>query len=204
MTNSVHIVKAMTRFVAGGLLLSAAFACSRAGQEQQAGAVPRQVAYPRLQLYDTLYVEAGLPAGFVVNAGAAVADVTPEDKKEADAPRWIDISYPVYGAVMHCSFIPVDDSSADAVAANRYERMMMNLGDNFAEQTEIESPGGYRTQVLITAGQTMTPVQFLSCGRDWVINGALMFDREIQSADSVMPVLEAVRQDMIYASRLLK
>ncbi len=204
MTEFRHIVKAMVRFVAGCALLSAAFACCRSGEVRQDGAVPRPPAYPRLQLYDTLYVDAGLPAGFVVNAGAAVADVTPEEKTGPEAPRWIDISYPVYGAVMHCSFIPVDDASAEAVAANRYERMMMNLGDNFAEQTEIESPGGYRTQVVITAGPTMTPVQFLSCGRDWVINGALTFDREIHSADSVMPVLEAVRHDMIYASRLLK
>lgn len=190
-------------FAAGCLLLPVVFACSRSGQEQD-GTVPRQVAYPRLKLYDTLYVDAGLPAGFVVNAGTSVKDVTPEEKKEPEAPRWIDISYPAYGAVMHCSFIPVDKSSVEAVAANRYERMMMNLGDNFAEQTEISSKGGYYTLILITSGQTMTPVQFLSSGHDWVINGALMFDGEIQSVDSVMPVLEAVRQDMIYASRLLE
>jgi len=190
-------------FVAGCLLLPAVFACGHTGQERDS-AVPRQVAYPRLKLYDTLYADAGLPAGFVVNAGASVADVTPEEKRDSGATRWIDISYPAYGAVMHCSFVPVDESSADEVIANRHERMMLNLGDNFAEQTEILSKGGYHTQILTTAGRTMTPVQFLSCGCGWVINGALMFDKEIQSVDSVMPALEAVRYDIIYASRLLK
>lgn len=84
--------------------------------------------------------------------------------------------------------------------------MMLNLGDNFAEQTDIISEGGYHTRILTTLGKTLTPMQFLSYGDSWIVNGALMFDYDIQhsSVDSIMPVIDAVYRDVVHASKLLK
>lgn len=187
------------------ILLSAVWAlifmsCGRTTQKD--GATPRQVAYPRMQIYDTVYVDLQLPAGFLVNRESELTDVTPVNREGLDT-KWIDIRYPAYDATLHCTFIPVDDKNRDGVVANRMERMMLNIGDNYAEQTEVRSQGGFISRILTATGCELTPVQFLSVGDRWVINGALRFGRESIEADSVLPVVEAVRMDVINAAKSL-
>ncbi len=55
----------------------------------------------------------------------------------------------------------------------------------------------------MTGAETPTPVQFLSIGRDWAVSGALRFSAERVATDSVMPILEAVRADLIHAAKNL-
>lgn len=156
-------------------------------------AIPRPKAYPRLTIYGPEYVNAGLPAGFRTNRAA---DVDTVDARG----QWYDVCYPAYGATMHLTFRPVDSSTRDAIVDNRLQRMALNIGDNFAEQTEVESHSGFTTIILTTTGPTLTPLQFLSVGGQWVINGALQFDASEVVADSVMPIIEAVKADVVHAA----
>lgn len=181
-----------------------AFGCT--GGKESGNVIARPTAYPRIEIYDSVYCANDLPAGFEVNSSAIVSDVTPADKNGPADPRWIDILYPRYGATLHCTFIPVDSTGnkRNELLANRNERMMLNLGDNFAEQTELRSADGGETLILTTMGKTLTPVQFLSTTPRWVISGGLQFhDPEIK-ADSVAPIINAVRSDLIHAGRNLK
>lgn len=166
------------------------------------GHIARQRAYPRVTLCDTIYTDRSLPAGFLVNAQAEIADVTPPG--QSTRVRWIDVNYPAYDATLHCTFTPVDgDEQRNAVVANRMERMMLNIGDNFAEQTELVSAGGFSSTILQTSTRVPTPVQFLSVGQSWVVSGALQFNADFVDTDSVMPILQAVVGDLIYASKNL-
>lgn len=177
------------------------FSCS--GHDSGPTAIPRRQAYPRIQLYDTIYTASGLPAEFETNRSATVIRNNP-GKSDA-GPVWIDISYPVYGATLSCTFTPVaDDKSRQAVIDNRLERMSLNLGDRYAEQTEMMSEGGYSTIILDAKGTTVTPLQFLSAGRQWVISGAMYFSRESINADSVRPAIDAVKNDIIHAAKRLR
>ena len=189
------------------LILTFLTACGGASSSSSAdgdrGFIARPRAYPRTILYDTAYVDADLPADFRINAGANVVDVTPQGDNVSTPARWIDIRYPAYGATIHCTFMPVTDVSRGEVTANRMERMMLNIGDRFADQTELDSKGGYHSTILMTGAETPTPVQFLSVGDRWVINGALRFKAETVATDSVMPILEAVRGDLIHAAKNL-
>lgn len=194
-------MKAIARIAAGILILTVASGCGGESKEAD-GVIARQRAYPRQELCDTVYKDCGLPAGFMVNAGAEAKDVTPSGKQSTPA-QWVDISYPTYRATIHCTFMPVDDATRDAATANRMERMMLNIGDNFADQTELDSPGGFHSMILLTGADTPTPVQFLSVGERWVISGALQFADENVRTDSVMPILEAVRADLVYAAKKL-
>lgn len=185
--------------VASGLLAGCA---DGSGQRD---IVARPKAYPRPTLYDTIYCDRGLPAGFAVNSSAEALDITPADRQSDSDPRWFDISYPAYGATLHCTFIPADSTPRrDQLLANRQERMLLNLGDNFAEQTELTSTFGGKTLILTTAGTTLTPLQFLSESQNWIISGGLQFHADSIDADSVMPMIEAVRTDIIHAARQLK
>lgn len=107
---------------------------------------------------------------------------------------------------MHCTFTPVDQKSRVTVRDNRTERMALNLGDNRAERTDLTSANGqYRTTILSTVSHTLTPVQFLSEGPDWIISGALSMDHATQSdPDSIRPIIHAVTADIIHAARHLK
>ncbi len=192
----------------GGLMILGALAlmtaCGNRSDSQTAeGYIARPRAYPRAQLYDTVYTDSGLPSGFLINVGAKAIDVTPPENTQRSTGQWIDIRYPAYGATLHCTFTPVTDTNRNDVASNRMERMMLNIGDNFADQTELSSAGGFHSTILMTGAETPTPVQFLSIGRDWVVSGALRFSAERVATDSVMPILEAVRADLIHAAKNL-
>lgn len=186
------------------VLLWGVAACGNAGDSHTATFVPRPTAFPRLLLYDTVYADAGLPAGFRINASAVVTDVTPADRAAASDSRWIDIIYPAYGAALHCTFMPVNETTRGGVMANRTERISLNLGDNIAEQIELTSHEGVESIIIVTKGTSLTPVQFLSEGRHWVINGALQFNDGHVNVDSVLPIIEAIRTDLIHAAGNLK
>ncbi len=179
--------------------LSVVSSCAH-GSGGDSVAVPRPVAYPRPVLYDAVYrSSSGLPCGFEVNASAEVCDdVANVSRPGADAV-WADIGYPAYGAVLRCTFTPVDDAGRRVVADNRVERMAMNLGDNAAAQTDVSSPAGYTGIILTSLGATITPLQFLSVGDRWVVSGALEMPAAVTSIDSVRPMIEAVKADMIHA-----
>lgn len=167
--------------------------------------IARPVAYPRPKLCDTTYAECNLPARFMVNAAATAIDKTPADRNNPTDPQWIDIVYPTYQAAIHCTFIPIDstDSRRNEIILNRNERMMLNLGDNFAEQTELTSANGAETLILTTTGASLTPIQFLSVTPRWIISGSLQFEAASVKPDSVMPIVDAVKTDIIHAARNL-
>lgn len=176
-------------------------ACS--DHDNGSAAIPRRQAYPRIRLYDTLYAASGLPAGFETNSSAAV--IHNQAGESGSKPVWIDITYPAYEATVSCTFTPVtDDKSRQAVIENRLERMSLNLGDRYAEQTEMMSEGGFSTIILDAKGSAVTPLQFLSAGQQWVISGAMYFNRENVNADSVRPAIDAVKNDIIHAAKRLR
>lgn len=166
------------------------------------------MAYPRPVIYDTVYAAApDMPVKFEVNARASLESPSVSGTAPAGT-HWLNIGYPDYGATLFCTFTPVSsDADRSKVVGNRMERMMMNLGDNYATQTEVASPDGYSSVIISSLGQTLTPVQFVSQGRRWVISGALQFNTPADAPirpDSVKPYIDAVTADLIHAARILK
>lgn len=181
------------------------YSCGNQSEDTSA-AVPRQHSYPRPQLYDTVYTAAAeLPASFEVNAGATVEYPNGREAKDGE-PLWVDIRYPRYGATVNLTFTPVSSMEQLSKAlANRRERMALNLGANAAEQTDIQTATGYQSTILFSTGPSLTPLQFLSAGGGLVISGAL--NMPLTSAtpvDSVMPILDAVKADLIHSLQRLK
>ena len=175
------------------------FSCSHSNSDTTP--VPRPTAYPRIALYDSVYVAPdSLPCGFEVNASAMVRK---SSSKAASSPGsiWLAVEYPLYKAVLHCTFTPVDRVTVRRLLATRSERMALNLGNNRAEVSELASAdGNYYTVVVSTGGVTLTPLQFVTEGREWVVSGALRFDADDLTPDSIRPVVEAVKQDVLNAA----
>lgn len=177
-----------------------AFSVSECGNDGDAStAVPRRTAYPRIEVYDTVYAAVErLPIVFEVNAAATVSRGLRDGREDAN---WINVKYDRYGATLLCTYSPVTPATVADVMDNRIERMSLNAGDMTTDVTTISTLSGVDATVLMTPRAKVTPIQFMATdSATYVLTGALYFDRAAAvDADSVMPILEAVRGDVIHA-----
>ena len=204
MTHRIHCVQIVMAILTMTLLLAS---CGRKHpSETDVTEIPRPRAYPRIQLYDTVYTDRhGLEAGFIVNEAAEVnRKMIAGSGQQPHSSGWADVVYPAYSATLHCTFTPVDDSTRSQVVDNRTERMALNIGGNTAEQIGLSTTSGYDAIVLTTVGSAVTPLQFVAAGRKWVVSGALTFEAESIDADSILPIISAVRTDVIHAIKHLE
>lgn len=176
-----------------------------AGGSADRVAVPRPAAYPRPQLYDTLRraVPEAAPLLFYANAAATVSRPSGDN----GGSRWLNIAYPLYDAVVYCTFTPVTDADRSDVIDNRLERMGLNAGSLPTEVFTLDSPGGFHSQLLVTPAESVTPLQFLSTdGGGWVVSGAVYLDHapRAAAADSIVPVIDALKADLLYALQRLE
>lgn len=148
-------------------------------------AVPRQHAYPRVNLYPAEYREVRLPA-----APGAIA-VNDSARVDSVGPGWFNIVYPAYNLTVNCTLLPY---SAEAVA-NRRERMDLNLAGARAEV--VETPRGV---MVVAPGAMRTPVQFLATdSAGWILSGVAVATLPADAdADSVAPVVDALSTDILF------
>lgn len=169
------------------LLLFAACSCS-----QREKSVPRPNAFPRVEIYDSVYEPLpGFPIKFEVNSATVSRRVEGHDYE------WWDVRYPEYNATMHLSVIPVVPSMEDEVINSRIERMIINMGEaKAAEEEFLSADSVFRVLLFHEPGFTPTPVQFVASGGGYIISGAFRFDSHEVSPDSVAPVVRSVVRDI--------
>ena len=160
-------------------------------------AVPRRTAYPRIALYDTVYSAVDrLPVVMEVNAGAMVSRASRDGKQD---DNWVNVRYDRYGATLYCTYTPITSATFAVVLDNRMERIGLNVGNLTTDVTAIATPTGITGSVLMTPAAKATPIQFIATdSTTFVLTGALYFDRSEIETDSVMPVIEAVREDVVH------
>lgn len=145
---------------------------------------------------DTVLAAAdGLPLKFEVNTEATT---------ERPRPDWLNIRYPMLGATIHVTFTTAADSSTlDEVRRNRMQRLLLNAGDKPSNHTEFTNPDGFDILIVETEGIS-TPLQFLASGPDrWVVSGAAYLDSYNAAADSLRPIIQAIRHDIYRAMQHL-
>lgn len=162
--------------------------------------VPRPVAYPRVEIYDSSYT--ALPAAPVHIELSSHASVDMDTAHSHSL--WINARYPAYGATLHCTVTPVANGEASDVVANRTERMSLNTGGHPTEVTDYSSPSGFSSQILVTPAGSITPVQFLSVSPGWVVSGALYLPGAETTPDSVAPIVKAVYRDLLHLCRTIR
>lgn len=160
--------------------------------------VPRDVAYPRIVEYGEAYVAAdSLPLTLEVNAATIVT-----------RPRegWVDVAYPAYHATVHITITPAAGGEMDEAVANRLERMALNAGSAPAVRESVVSDGGFEGVVLTAGEPVSTPVQFVAADGRYVVSGAAFFRdwTPATPADSVAPMVEVVRRDILKMVKALK
>lgn len=157
--------------------------------------VPRRYAYPRIELYDTIYKHViTSPVNIEVNS-SALAEISHRSIHDT----WINVRYPRYHATLSLTLIETSDDGLKEALRNRNERMSLNLnGINCRtyESTHKDMSG----IVLVAESPCVTPVQILATDhQSLLLTGALTFDGDKErTVEEISPVVNAVKEDLLH------
>lgn len=180
--------------MSGLMVLSLPFvACGGRGGDQ---IVPKPVAYPRIEIPDSVYKRVDVRGlGLMINESADV------NVSSAENGVWIDVAYPVFSLPhIYLTLTECGSGGLEAVLANRRERESLNLGGRRYELIELSTPGGWECSLSVARGSMTTPVQILAHDGARVLSGALMFSLPDSLASDpavTAPAVDAVERDMI-------
>lgn len=177
-----------------GLLLG----CAGPSAQDSSAPVPRPTAWPRITLYDSVYNAIdSIPVVFEANAASEIVHTR---------PGWVNINYPAYASTIYLTVTQTTPAEIESVVDNRLERMALNIADNTdVNQEHIVSPD-FESIMLVSPGTRSTPVQFVSTDRrSTVVSGTAFLHNagQIASTDSVAPVIESLRHDIVHALKNL-
>lgn len=123
------------------------------------------------------------------------------DSLLADGSRWITVCYPRYGVRLYITAAVVSPEKMEGAVENRVERMALNSAGQPGELTEFVSSAGVPAKVLVTPRGSAHPVQLIMADdpHGILLTATAVFENPAASAnpDSVAPVIEALRRDMI-------
>lgn len=186
------------------ILLTAAMLPAACGGDDNSDstAVPRPRAYARMALPDPAYVAVDSLTHYVARNAATHVSTIVRD------PRGIvryDISYPGLDAVIYVTETPAPDAdTADAVIANRLERMKRNAGDNTTELIELTTPAG-DARLMVTPVGSPTPVQLLATRPGAILSAqAFVADAATTRTDSLRPLVSMLRRDLLHLAQTLE
>ena len=171
------------------------------GGADKAVNVPRPYAWPRIEVYPDSLTDLHVgPVRWMANA-SVLATVRSGNANSV----WADIRYPAYQATLFLTFINCDRMTADSIIANRRHRIALNLGDTPASKEMIVSTDSmFDSELVIASAVSPAPLQFVSSGERMVVTGTLFFDRAPESYDSVRPIVDALRSEMVRALKSLR
>lgn len=155
-------------------------------------------------LPDSTFTETDTGNGGLVIAVNSAAGLTRRER-DRNGSQFIDVSYPGLNSTIHFTFTPVNGATAGEVIGNRMERIGLNLGASEAELLEFDSPAGFENKVFVSRGDISTPVQFISTdGHSTVVSGAAFVSTaSAATADSITPVVDMLRRDIVHALKTM-
>ncbi len=87
---------------------------------------------------------------------------------------------------------------------NRLTRMSLNTGGNTTEITELKSPAGISSTILVSPEATVTPIQILSTDSTGILlSGALEITGQEATPEEIAPIVNAVKEDIIHTAKHL-
>lgn len=215
-TQKHPIVATILAVVASSLLIVACRHTSTADRP-----VPKPEGHPRIEIPAPLYTLTDISGIALHLNSAALVSLRPSSASESSpldtaaavptaAPStsatWLDVTYPTFpGSRIYLTLLPVaTPSEMDAALANRIERMQLNTGGSPTELIELTSDGGWQCQMAVTRSSLTTPIQILARSDSRLLSGALSLDYPPEtSPDSVAPIVNTVRRDLIHALKHL-
>lgn len=167
-------------------------------QSRESAQVPRPTAYPRAALYGADYhVVDTVPLRVAVNKNAATTVSHPDNRT-----AHISVRYPRYAATLHITAIaPRSAAAVDSLIAMRRQRIALNLGASTARETRYASASRRLDATLFEASTACpSPLQLIATANDGsgeILSATLFFDAPSAAGDSLRPVVNALRADIL-------
>lgn len=180
-----------------GALMALMVSCGGGGDGDSA--VPRRYAYPRAALYPPEYRATGGTPELSLNSGAVIV----ADSVLENGSRWVTVDYPRYNGKVYITFLATSPAEFPRELENRMERIGLNAGAGSMESVTVPSAGGgFRGELFAARGESVSPVQFLAYNKELTLLtfGTFNFRQgvDVSRTDSLAPVVNAVRDDMIH------
>ncbi len=170
-------------------------------QQRQQATVPRPVAYPRVELADTVFRQIEAVSDLVDIVANSQAEQL-EVERRSDAV-WVDLIYSVYkGAVIHLTVQKLSSEKIPEAVANRLQRIEMNVGSSATELNELKN-NQFEGIIVRAINADVTPLQFLATdNKSILVYGSLEMPQE-NDVEMSLPVIDAVEKDMQQMIELL-
>ncbi len=184
------------------LLLFLLTACNRSTSDNY---VPKPRGYPRIDLPTAVYttLPPTYPYQFEYNK---IARIRPDTFARAE-PYWIFINYPQYHASVQLTYKPVlhDTKRLRAMLEDAYKLAAKhNVKAYSIQQQNLQLPSGLTASIIDLEGEVPSQVQFITTdSTTHFLRGALYFDTATAN-DSLRPVIQYVRQDILHLLKTLK
>lgn len=187
------------------LSLSLLTACGSSSNSSDAEYIPKPKGYPRIDLPSHRYValEPTHPYQFEINK---LVRVLPDTFARSE-PHWIFLHYPQFQATVQLTYKPVQNNP------ERLRNMLQDAykltGKHKIRATVIREqiqklPSGLWANVIDLQGEVPSQVQFITTDTTThFLRGALYFNTATAN-DSLAPVIQYVRQDMMHLLQTLK
>lgn len=151
--------------------------------------MPRRTAFPRVNLYDTVYT--------AVRVGDIPVAVNANATTTFPQQGWVDVAYPRYGATLHLSVVNVSNADMSDAIDNRLQRIALNLGDANGEQFDFTSDD-FSCRLIVAPEAGQTPVQLLATNNTTIISGTAVISGNTTPVDSIRPIVDAIAKDALY------
>ncbi|UHG90758.1 gliding motility lipoprotein GldD [Spirosoma oryzicola] len=192
----------MARYLFIGLVGLFAAAC---GSKDSENYTPKPKGYPRFDLPATQYtlLAPTHPYQFEYNK---VARILPDTFARSE-PDWIFINYPAYHASVQLTYKPVNNN------INRLRSMLEdsyklaarhNIKAYAIEEKKVRLKSGLEASIIDLSGDVPSQVQFITTDSTrHFLRGALYFNTATEN-DSLQPVIQYIRKDIIHLLNTLK
>lgn len=158
--------------------------------------VPRPRGYFRIELPEKNYVKFDNDSFPYLFDHANVATI--ERKATKDEPYWVDVVYPRLNARIYCSYKHVDGNFREVNEdARSFVYKHTIKADDITEQPYVDDSAKVYALLYELKGNTASAIQFVATDSvKHFFRGALYFNNT-PNQDSVAPVREYIREDII-------
>lgn len=181
------------------------FLLSSCGRSNSDNYIPKPKGYPRIDLPAPVYTQLPPthPYQFEYNK---IARIQPDTFARSE-PDWIFINYPQYNASVQLTYKPVlnDPKRLRAMVEDAFKLADKHKIKAYSVQnSNLSFPSGLEAIVIDLTGEVPSQVQFVTTdSTTHFLRGALYFNTATAN-DSLQPVIQYIRQDIMHLLKTLK
>lgn len=154
---------------------------------------PKPIAYPHIENTSNGYTPhraETFPLQFDIANGTTTES---NDKNNG----WINIKYPQYNATIYCTYIKSNNLQQEIAKSRELVYVHSKHSSGISTLSYNDTTKNVSAELYAISGKVATPLQFIATDNtSYIFRGALYFNSQVNN-DSVAPVVEYLKNDII-------